>query len=176
MAAIPNFTVFSPERESWDSFMEHFECFLLAQEFKELTTDRRGYFLSACGPEMFSTARALAAPVPLHSIPWETLIVKLRNHYTLTPSRIARRHAFCQCTQHEGETISQYMASLRAAAIPCEFRELDDALVEQLVCGVRDLRLQCHLLARSDLTLQTAIDEARAAELADKSAAEIQRY
>lgn len=67
------------------------------------------------------------------------------------------------------------MASLRTAALHCEFRELDDMLLDQLVCGVRDLKLQRRLLARSDLTLPIAMDEARAAEMSAQSSAEIQR-
>ncbi|XP_026573113.1 uncharacterized protein K02A2.6-like, partial [Pseudonaja textilis] len=47
-------------------------------------------------------------------------------------------------------------------------------LLDQLVCGVRDTRLQRRLLARKDLNLAQAIEEALAAELAIQSAAEIQ--
>lgn len=65
------------------------------------------------------------------------------------------------------------MVSLRHAAIHCEFQDLDEAL-EQLVCRVKDLRLQHRLLASSELTLQIALDEARAAEQSDRS--EIKKY
>lgn len=46
--------------------------------------------------------------------------------------------------------------------------------LDQLVCGVHDLRLQRQLLAHKDLTLQSALDEARAYEMAEKYAAIIQ--
>ncbi|XP_026565800.1 uncharacterized protein K02A2.6-like, partial [Pseudonaja textilis] len=49
-----------------------------------------------------------------------------------------------------------------------------DMLLDQIVCGVRDLRLQRHLLAKKDLTLALAMEEALAAELSAQSAAEIQ--
>ncbi|KAG8140499.1 hypothetical protein E2320_003209 [Naja naja] len=52
--------------------------------------------------------------------------------------------------------------------------ELDDMLLDQLVYGLRDLRLQRHLLAKGDLTLKLAIEEAQAAEMSNLSAAEIQ--
>lgn len=61
------------------------------------------------------------------------------------------------------------MASLRSAAIECEFHDLDDSLLEQLVCRVRDIQLQQRLLARTDITLQISIDEACASEMSDKS-------
>ncbi|XP_026573034.1 uncharacterized protein LOC113447208, partial [Pseudonaja textilis] len=49
-----------------------------------------------------------------------------------------------------------------------------DMLLDQIVCGVRDLRLQRRLLAKKDLNLSLAMEEALAAELSAQSAAEIQ--
>ncbi|CAI5791650.1 Hypothetical predicted protein [Podarcis lilfordi] len=46
----------------------------------------------------------------------------------------------------------------------CEFRDLDDALMDRIICGVRDIHLQRRLLAKPDLTLQKAIEEAVASE------------
>lgn len=124
---------------------------------------------------MFKTARNLLAPQKIHSVPWETLMTKLRCHYAPIPSRIALRHAFYHRNQKEGETINQFIAALRAAALYCKFRNLDDALLDRLVCGIRALQLQCHLLAKIEITLQTALDEARTAELSNKSTTEIQQ-
>ncbi|KAG8147766.1 hypothetical protein E2320_000047 [Naja naja] len=67
------------------------------------------------------------------------------------------------------------MAALRTAALHCGFRDyLEDMLLDQLVCGVRGLRLQRHLLAKGDLTLPMALEESQAAEMSALSAAEIQ--
>ncbi|XP_058039420.1 uncharacterized protein LOC131198613 [Ahaetulla prasina] len=176
--ALPIFSPFVPSSEKWDEYIESFECFLHANDLADLSGARkRGYFLSSCGSEVFSTARALAAPQLVFELTWEALVEKLKNHYAPAPSRIARRHAFQHCVQKEEQTINAYMASLRSAALQCEFRDfLDDMLLDQLVCGVRDMRLQRRLLARKDLDLSTALSEARAAEMADDSAAELQRH
>ncbi|XP_058042832.1 uncharacterized protein LOC131200239 [Ahaetulla prasina] len=136
----------------------------------------RAHFLNACGPEVFATAGALVAPVSIHDVPWDTLREKLKAHYAPTPSRIARRFKFRHRLQEEGEPLNLYIASLRTAALECEFQDLDDALLEQLVCGVRDLRLQRRLLAMKDLTLPMALDEARAAEMSERSTADIRRF
>lgn len=74
------------------------------------------------------------------------------------------------------ETINQYMASPWTAALYCEFHNLDEVLLDQLVCGVKDIKLQCHLLAQKELNLQSTMDEARASEMSDKSTAEIHRF
>ncbi|KAG8128558.1 hypothetical protein E2320_015402 [Naja naja] len=65
------------------------------------------------------------------------------------------------------------MAGPQTAALHCEFKELDDALLDQLVCGLKDLRIQRRLLAKSDLTLQPALDEACAAKLSNELTVEI---
>ncbi|CAI5773944.1 Hypothetical predicted protein [Podarcis lilfordi] len=57
----------------------------------------------------------------------------------------------------------------------CEFRDLDNALMDGIVCGVRDIYLQWRLLAKPDLTLQKAIEEAVASEAAERSAQEIRK-
>ncbi|KAG8123361.1 hypothetical protein E2320_018684, partial [Naja naja] len=116
---------------------------------------------------MFDTATAMLAPQTVKAVSWEEL---------QELSRIARRHAFCQRTQAENESISEYVAALHSAALHCGFHDqLDDMLLDQLVCGVRDLRLQRRLLAKADLNLKQGIEEAQAAELSSVSAAVIQR-
>ncbi|CAI5767232.1 Hypothetical predicted protein [Podarcis lilfordi] len=57
----------------------------------------------------------------------------------------------------------------------CEFRDLDDALMDRIVCGVWDIHLQRRLLAKPGLTLQKAIEEAVASEAAQRSAQEIRK-
>lgn len=80
-------------------------------------------------------------------------------------------HTFLQRSQREGESINDYMASLQMAVLYCDFCKLNKMLLDQLVCGLRDLRLQRRLLAHSELTVQAAMDEARVSEMSDKSAA-----
>ncbi|KAG8139620.1 hypothetical protein E2320_002394 [Naja naja] len=117
----------------------------------------------------------MLAPQTVKAVSWEELQEVLGNHYAPKPSR-SRRHAFRQRTQAENESVSEYVAALRSAALHCGFRDqLDDMLLDQLVCGVRDLRLQRRLLAKADLTLKQGIEEAQAVELSSVSAAAIQK-
>ncbi|XP_034992622.1 uncharacterized protein LOC118095481 [Zootoca vivipara] len=117
------------------------------------------------------------APLAVEAAPWDTLQEKLRTHYAPKLSKIAARHAFYHRNQAERESISNYLAALRKAALHCEFRDLDDALMDRVVCGIRNIRLQQRLLAKPDLTLQKAMEEAAAAaaEAAELSAQEIRK-
>ncbi|CAI5761859.1 Hypothetical predicted protein [Podarcis lilfordi] len=78
---------------------------------------------------------------------------KLRNHYAPKPSKIAAHHAFYHRNQAEGGSINNHTTALRQAAMHCEFQDLDGALMDRIICGVQDSRLQRRLLAKPDLTL-----------------------
>ncbi|KAG8132458.1 hypothetical protein E2320_010311 [Naja naja] len=177
MSAPPNFPPFRPLAETWTSYINRFKCVMDAANLSDIPSNRKkAYFLSFCGATVFDTATAMLAPQTVKAVSWEELQEVLGNHYAPKPSRIARRHAFCQRTQAENESVSEYVAALRSAALHCGFRDqLDDMLLDQLVCGVRDLRLQRRLLAKADLTLKQGIEEAQAAELSSVSAAAIQK-
>lgn len=90
-------------------------------------------------------------------------------------SKFVRRCEFHRRTQEDGETVNQYVAALRKATAYCEFRELDDVLLEELISGVRDISFQRRLLGKPNFTLQTTLDEARATESSSKSAAALQK-
>ncbi|KAG8127995.1 hypothetical protein E2320_014862 [Naja naja] len=108
---------------------------------------------------MFEMAQALLAPLSVQTVLWETLLAKLKSHYAPMPSRIARCHTFHHRNQAEGENINQYVAALRAALLYCDFDNLEDILLDQLICGLRDICIQCHLLAKTELTRRSALDE-----------------
>ncbi|KAG8138807.1 hypothetical protein E2320_001595, partial [Naja naja] len=56
----------------------------------------------------------------------------------------------------------------------CEFRDFEGLLLDRL-CGVRDVSIQWRLLAKPNLTLKIALNEARATETSIKAMAEIQK-
>ncbi|XP_058012285.1 uncharacterized protein LOC131184673 [Ahaetulla prasina] len=166
---------FDPAKEKWGSYMARFECFLEANVQGVSDNRKRAYFLSHCGPEVFDTAESLSEPTPVQSVPWQTLKTTLKAHYAPVPSKFVQRFELRQRVQREGELISMYMAALRKAANHCEYRDLDDSLLEQLICGVRDIYLQKRLLSKSNLTLALALDEVRAHEMSTKAAETLQK-
>lgn len=97
-----------------------------------------------------------------------------KDHYAPKPSWIACWHAFYHRNQAEGELINQYIAALRKAGLYCKFRDLDEFLLDRVVCEVRDVKLQQYLLAKPNFNLQMA-DEAQAAKMSNQSTAEIQK-
>ncbi|XP_034272140.1 uncharacterized protein LOC117664876 [Pantherophis guttatus] len=119
-------------------------------------------------------ADLLSEPTLVQTVSWQALLASLKAHYALVPSKFIQKYEFRQWLQREGEPISTYMATLSKGATHCEYRDLDDALLEQLICSVRDIPLQRRLLARSNLMLHIALDEARAHESSTKAAETLQ--
>ncbi len=57
------------------------------------------------------------------------------------------------------------MTELRQRASDCEFGEISDLLIKDiLICGINDLRLSKRLLREAELTLEKAIQAGQAAE------------
>ncbi|XP_032091766.1 uncharacterized protein K02A2.6-like [Thamnophis elegans] len=72
-------------------------------------------------------------------------MTRLKGHYAPTPSKIARRFAFRRRVPRPNESISQFLESLRTTAAQCDFTNLEENLVEQFVCGVRDVNLRSRI-------------------------------
>ena len=68
--------------------------------------------------------------------------------------------------QRPEETDGQFIAELRKLSEYCEFGGTLDMLRDRLVCGCKDSRLQCKLLAESDLTFERVFKQAKAMETA----------
>ena len=87
---------------------------------------------------------------------------------------IAERFKFYQRSQGSGESVSDFMASLRKLASRCKFETfLSEALRDRFVCGLCSEAIQKALLAKKDLTLDSALDTALSMEAAAKKAREM---
>lgn len=145
---------FDPAREQWSSYMTHFECLMEAKDLLGLSDNqKRALFLSHCRHDVFNMAESLSEPTLVQSVLWQVLQNMLRTHYAPVLSKMVRCHEFCQWNQKDGELINQYITALQKAATHCEFRDLDNILLDQLICGMRDIRFQCRLLAKANLIL-----------------------
>ncbi|XP_026562549.1 uncharacterized protein K02A2.6-like [Pseudonaja textilis] len=69
---------------------------------------------------------------------WADLEPILRRHYAPTVPILIRRYDFYRRDQREGESTSDFVAQLRNMGGPCEFPELDQAIRDRLVLGLRD--------------------------------------
>jgi hypothetical protein len=91
----------------------------------------------------------------------------LKTHYEPRIIVISERSRFYKRCQREGKNVASYMAELRRLAKHCDFGDyLSTALRDQLVCGLFREAVHRKILAETDLTLDKAVEIARAAETA----------
>ncbi|XP_013395987.1 uncharacterized protein LOC106163063 [Lingula anatina] len=80
-------------------------------------------------------------------------------------NEIYERYCFRTCDQQVGETFEHYVTDLKNKADTCNFGILKEEMIrDQIVVGIRDLRLKEKLLCTEDLTLQKAVQTCMAAE------------
>ena len=90
-----------------------------------------------------------------------------------TYNKIVERFKFNQRNQKQGERISEYIAELRKLSQFSEFNDLDDMTRDRIVCGMRSERLQKRLLSDKKLTLGKAIEDTKAAKVAEQNMQEL---
>ena len=127
--------------------------------------------LTVIGAKHYSLIQGLVSPTLPRAKTLEELEGLLKKHYDPEPIVIAQRFHFYQRSQKPGETIAEYLASLRQLASRCKFRDfLSEALRDRLVCG---LQSQKSLLSKADLTLESAVEVSQSMEAAAKKTKDI---
>ena len=172
--AIGNIGEFNELTETWKSYTERVKQFFMANEISD---DRKvPALLALMEGNTYSLLRNLTSPDDPATKGFDAIVKLLDNHLSPKPLVIAERFRFHKRDQKDGESIPVYVAELRKLSEHCDFKaDLNDALRDRLVCGIKHGNIQKKLLSESDLTLQTAIDIATAMETAAKDAVELQQ-
>ena len=95
-----------------------------------------------------------------------SVLEALTQHFEPKRNTIFERYIFNSATQEEGEHLEQFLARLRKLAATCDYGNLSDQLIrDRLVIGIQDNSVRKRLLREKNLTLDTATDIIRAAEV-----------
>ena len=96
---------------------------------------------------------------------YKVAIRKLDSYFRVEENIPYERHVFRQLSLQEGETADQFMVRLRKQAGYCNFgTSLNDNLRDQLIEKLTDFELKRKLLEQRNITLEEALDKARAWE------------
>ena len=159
--------------EDFDCYnIERMEQYFIANDVPE--TKKVAAFLSAMGAKAYELLRNLVAPDSPKDKRFNDLVKTLRAHLKPKPLVIAERFKFYKRLQREEESVAEYSVTLKQLSTHCDFGSfLNDALRDQLVCGLRHETMQKKLLAEDKLTFKKACEMAQAMELADINANEL---
>ena len=77
--------------------------------------------------------------------------------------------------RNEGESVADFVAALGNLAEHCEYRDtLETMLMDRIVCGIRDEKIQGRPLQEKDLTFQTAYEIATSMEITSQNVSVLQ--
>ena len=126
---------FDTTLEDWPTYVERAEQFMKANKVKD--EDLVPTLLTLMGRPTYSLLRNLVGPQKPPEMCYTDIMTTLTKHLTPKHLVIAERFRFHKRNQGAGETINTYVATLRKLARTCEFEsQLDDAIRDQLVCGL----------------------------------------
>ena len=164
---------FDPKTERIEDYKERFDFYCVAHGVEE--SKQKALFLTWIGQTAYSKLKTLVSPTPLADLSLDTIVEKLAEHHRPDTVEIAERFKFFKRQQGDKEGVTDYMAELRRLAKTCNFGSyLDTALRDQLVCGLKDPRIQRELLCVQKLTVAQALERARAMEAVAKEAKHLQ--
>ena len=132
---------FDPSTDDWNSYIECLKHYFIANEIPE--GRQKSTLLAICGPDTFELARNLVQPTKLDDSTYDNIVDKLTGHYSPRQSPIVQRFKFHSRQRQPGESVSMYIAALRAMGEHCDFGQtLNDMIRDRLVCGVNDRNIQ----------------------------------
>ena len=170
--AIGNIGEFNGLTETWKSYTERVKQYFAANEIAN--EKKVPALLAMMGGKTYSLLRNLTTPDDPATKGLDDIVKLLEKHLSPKPLVIAERFRFHKRDQHEGESVTVYVAELRKLSEHCDFKAtLGDALRDRLVCGIKNENIQKRLLSESDLKLDKAIEIATAMETAARDAVEL---
>jgi len=133
---------------------------------------KQAILLSLCGVSTYTVIWNLLAPELPSMKSFDTIVAAAGKHFNPKPSSIVLHFRFNSCIQKDGESVAEFVSQLRHLSKHCEFgNTLDHMLRDRIVYGINDPRIQCHLLAETELTLAKALELSLAIKTADKDVA-----
>jgi len=168
-ASIGQMDPFDDSAETFQLYLERFEMFALANGIED-ENKKKATFLSLIGSKTYGLLRSLATPDKPKDKDFASLTKLLKDHLSPAPLEIAETYRFHQRNQQPGETVNQFIATLRSLSEHCNFgaNYRTRALRDRFVCGIASDSTRRKLLSEADLTLERALELARSMEQADK--------
>ena len=99
---------------------------------------------------------------------FEDALTALSTHFEPTKNVTFERSAFHRTTQHQNETIEQYVTRLKPLSLHCEYgAETENNIRDQIITSCRSLKLWNKSLTETELTFEKTTRIAKTMENAD---------
>lgn len=154
-------------KEEWEMFEQGFDLFITATDSGDKPEATRvAMFLSAIGAEARRVYNSFVFATEADKKKLEKVKDKFKDYCTPRKNEVFERYKFFELTQASGESIDSFAAALRLRAKDCGFGDQTESLIrDRIVFGCVDARVKERLLREDNLTLKSALDICRAAEV-----------
>lgn len=137
--------------------------------------------LNSIGTKIFNIITALAAPKAPAELSYDVLLEILKIHFSPQKNLLVAQHRFLSKYENEHQSIADFVATLRAEIIECDFTSpcpckisiADIFLRAQFIRGVRDNSIREQLLQSSSNKFDEIVSKALALEAARVDAKEL---
>ena len=166
----------STSASRWESWCKSFQYFMSASYPNEANVaTKRAIFLHVAGPEVQSLLESLEED---DSITDEFGRAKnaLDMYFKPRKNKRYQRFLFTQISQGSDESLDAFLSRLRHQARQCEFSDIDDRLLDQLILHCKNSAFRKKLLLEGEtLSLTKALEIGRTFESAEKQTAVMDR-
>ena len=174
MSRIGHIGPFDAETETFASYEARIKQFFIANGIKN---ERQvPALISTIGVTGFKTLQDLFAPDDPCSKSLDALFTSLRQHYSPRRLQLAERFRLHKCVQTETQSVTDYIAALRALSLHCgcNAATLEETLRDIFIVGLRSGHIQRELITKPDtLTFKEACTTAKQLEAASKEVSQL---
>ena len=143
---------------AWTKWKAGFDIYIAAAGINEASQKKA--LLLHCGGEGIQTIfETLTIEAPTDDIDvFKRASEGLTAHFAPQKNKRYERHLFHLCVQTEAETMSQWVTKLKTLAKSCEYTDVDDAIIDQVIEKCKSSKLRKTLLKTADLTLNKLLE------------------
>lgn len=168
-----NFEAFDKSKTTWARWVQRFE--LALEIFNCDTGKKKKYLLHFMGAETYDLLSDRIYPKTVSQLIYDEISRELASYFDPEPNEILENYRFHVYKQKEEQSCDDFLKELRRLSAHCNFGNyLDTAIRNQFVFGLKSQALRSRLLEKKDLTLEKAIEVAKAMEVSSRGCAEIQ--
>lgn len=161
---------FDMGKHKWNRWIERLETTF---EIYKVTDgkEKRNYLIQFMGVNTYDIICDMLEPQKPKDKTYDELKALAESHFCPKPLELVENFKFHLKYQKEGESLEDFLVGLKKQAATCNFGNyLNTALRNQFVFGLRNKSIQNRCLEKRELSLNQAIDIAKATELSEAGA------
>ena len=163
----------------WEAYTEQLDFYFLANGVTDDQT-KKAILLSNVCTEIYQLLKDSVLATPKDAdVTYSVIVDRLQKHTKPEKSALVDRYEFDNRSRQVGESVSDYVATLKHLASECKFSDVTPAerLRDRLVSGIRDDKMLRDLLKEEleDLTFEIAVRRCLPIEQATRDVQVFQR-